>query len=89
MCKRKRRWYLLFRMEDGRAVHLYEPMRKYELLSRLKNGRRVIGGLKERVSYKTSYGRFQDGSKVRTLRKKIRFFTLLLGDYPIMQETIT
>lgn len=55
MVKRQRRWYLLFRMEDGRAVHLYEPLRKYELLQRLKNGWRVIGGLKERVSYKTSY----------------------------------
>ncbi len=66
MVKRQRRWYLLFRMEDGRAVHLYEPLKKYELLQRLKNGWRVIGGLKERVSYKTSYGRFQDGSRTRT-----------------------
>ncbi len=38
MCKRKRCWYLLFRMEDGRAVHLYEPLRKYEVLSRLSMG---------------------------------------------------
>ncbi|SPY10771.1 Uncharacterised protein [Bacillus subtilis] len=66
MVKRQRRWYLLFRMEDGRAVHLYEPLRKYELLQWLKNGWRVIGGLKERVSFKTSYGRFQDGSRSRT-----------------------
>lgn len=66
MVKRQRRWYLLFRMEDGRAVHLFEPLRKYELLQRIKNGWRVIGGLKERVSYKTSYGRFQDGSRTRT-----------------------
>ncbi|CAI6223163.1 hypothetical protein NRS6116_01085 [Bacillus subtilis] len=66
MVKRQRRWYLLFRMEDGRAVHLYEPLRKYELFQRLKNGWRVIGGLKERVSNKTSYGRFQDGSRTRT-----------------------
>lgn len=66
MVKRQRRWYLLFRMEDGRAVHLYEPLRKYELLQQLKNGWRAIGGLKERVSFKTSYGRFQDGSRSRT-----------------------
>lgn len=36
MGKRQRCWYLLFRMEDGRVVHLNEPLRKYELLQRLK-----------------------------------------------------
>ncbi len=64
MCKRKRCWYLLFRMEHGRAVHLYEPLRKYEVLS----------GYKERLSYKTPYGRFCDGSKAPTLRNKIPLF---------------
>lgn len=35
------RWYLLFRIEDGQAVHLYEPLKKYELVSRIRNGWRV------------------------------------------------
>lgn len=72
--KKQPRWYLLFRMEDGRAVHRYEPLRKYELLSRLKNGWRVICGHKERLSYKTSYGRFCDGFRARTLRNKNPLF---------------
>ncbi|WP_187119695.1 hypothetical protein [Numidum massiliense] len=40
--KRKRKWFLLFRLEDGRQVYLYEPLRKYELKSRLRKGWRVV-----------------------------------------------
>lgn len=37
--KRQRRWTLLFRREeDGQAVYLYEPLKKGELRSRLRNG---------------------------------------------------
>jgi hypothetical protein len=40
MAKRKRqaKWYLLFRKENGQAVFLYEPLKKYELESRLRKG---------------------------------------------------
>jgi hypothetical protein len=40
--KRQRKWTLLFRIEDGQAVHLYEPLKKYELNSRLRHGWEVI-----------------------------------------------
>lgn len=36
--KRQARWYLLFRMEDGQKVYLYEPLKKGELNSRLRKG---------------------------------------------------
>lgn len=39
--KKQPRWYLLFRIEDGQAVHLYEPLKKYELVSRIRNGWRI------------------------------------------------
>jgi hypothetical protein len=39
---RKRKWVLLFRREEGQAVYLYEPLRKYELKSRLRNGWELI-----------------------------------------------
>lgn len=43
MAKRSRRWTLLFRMEDGYSVHVYEPLRKYEIDSKRRKGWRVIG----------------------------------------------
>jgi len=42
MAKRKPKWILLFRLEEGRPVYLYEPLRKYELQSRLRKGWVVI-----------------------------------------------
>ncbi len=39
--KRQRRWYLLFRKEEGQRVHLYEPLHKYELQARKRNGWKV------------------------------------------------
>ncbi|XQY90667.1 hypothetical protein ACNRWW_14165 [Metabacillus sp. HB246100] len=36
--KRKRKWYLLFRFENGQKVHLYEPLQKHDLNSRLRSG---------------------------------------------------
>lgn len=44
MSKRKRRlkWYLLYRREDGQAVYRYEPLQKRELKSRLKKGWKVV-----------------------------------------------
>jgi hypothetical protein len=40
--KRQRKWTLLFRYEGDIAVHLYEPLKKYELDSRLRHGWKVI-----------------------------------------------
>lgn len=40
--KRSKRWFLLYRKEDGQRVHLYEPLKKYELVSRIKKGWRVV-----------------------------------------------
>ena len=40
--KRKAKWYLLFRVEDGQKVWLYEELRKYELNSRIKKGWKVV-----------------------------------------------
>lgn len=40
--KRKAKWYLLFRREDGQAVYRYEPLRKCELNSRIHKGWKVI-----------------------------------------------
>ncbi|UTW71045.1 hypothetical protein KHA80_14190 [Anaerobacillus sp. HL2] len=40
--KRKPKWFLLFRREDEQAVYCYEPLKKYELQSRLKKGWKVI-----------------------------------------------
>lgn len=42
MTKRRKRWFLLFRIEEGQKVFLYEPLQKYELNSRLRKGWRVI-----------------------------------------------
>lgn len=36
--KRSKRWFLLYRLEDGQSIHLYEPLKKYELLSRIRKG---------------------------------------------------
>jgi hypothetical protein len=36
--KRGRKWRLLFRFEGDQAVHLYEPLRKDDLKSRLRDG---------------------------------------------------
>jgi len=41
MRKRKRIWILLYRKEDGQKVWLYEPLRKYELNARKRQGWRV------------------------------------------------
>jgi hypothetical protein len=40
--KRKRKGYLLFRVEDGQKVWLYEELRKYELDSRIRKGWKVV-----------------------------------------------
>lgn len=40
--KRKRKGYLLFRIEDGQKVWLYEELRKYELNSRIKQGWKLV-----------------------------------------------
>lgn len=40
--KRSKRWFLLYRIEDGKRVHLYEPLKKYELLSRIRKGWKII-----------------------------------------------
>ncbi|MCY7470505.1 hypothetical protein MCZ05_13830 [Bacillus safensis] len=40
--KRSKRWFLLYREEDGQRIHLYEPLKKYELLSRIRKGWRII-----------------------------------------------
>jgi len=40
--KRKAKWFLLFRIEEGYEVYVYEPLRKYELISRQRNGWDVI-----------------------------------------------
>lgn len=44
MKKRKRRakWYLLYRREDGQAVYRYEPLQKCELNSRIRKGWKVV-----------------------------------------------
>ncbi|WP_205439386.1 hypothetical protein [Halobacillus ihumii] len=39
--KRKPKWYLLFRFEDGQAVHVYEPLRKDELNAKKRRGWKV------------------------------------------------
>jgi hypothetical protein len=41
--KRKVKWFLLFRWEDGKKVFCYEPLKTHELHSRLRNGWKVIG----------------------------------------------
>lgn len=46
--KKQPRWYLLFRIEDGQAVHLYEPLKKYELVSRIRNGWRIRSDREEK-----------------------------------------
>ncbi|WP_192813513.1 hypothetical protein [Anoxybacillus gonensis] len=40
--KRKAKWYLLYRKENRDAVYVYEPLRKYELQSRIRRGWKVI-----------------------------------------------
>jgi hypothetical protein len=40
--KRQRKWMLLFRFGGEQAVHLYEPLRKCELNSRLRAGWKLI-----------------------------------------------
>ena len=40
--KRQPKWMLLFRCEDGQAVYIYEPLKKYEIKSRLRAGWKVI-----------------------------------------------
>lgn len=40
---RKPIWTLLFRVEGDHQVYLYEPLRKYELNARKKQGWKVIG----------------------------------------------
>lgn len=40
--KRKRIWTLLYRWEEGQKVWLYEPLRKYELQARKRQGWKVV-----------------------------------------------
>jgi hypothetical protein len=40
--KRKPKWTLLFQFEDGNQVFLYEPLKKYEINSRMRAGWKVI-----------------------------------------------
>jgi hypothetical protein len=40
--KRKAKWYLLYRREDGQAVYRYELLKKYELDSRIRKGWKVV-----------------------------------------------
>ena len=40
--KRKRKGYLLFRVEDGQKVWLYEELQKCELNSRIRKGWKVV-----------------------------------------------
>jgi hypothetical protein len=40
--KRKRKGYLLFRIEGDHKVWLYEELRKYELDARLRNGWKLV-----------------------------------------------
>lgn len=40
--KRRAKWYLLYRREDGQAVYRYEPLRKCELNSRIRKGWKVV-----------------------------------------------
>lgn len=42
MRKRKPRWMLLYRLEGTQKVYLYEPLKKYELIARKKQGWKVI-----------------------------------------------
>lgn len=41
--KRQRKWILLYRREDREEVTRYEPLRKYEIDARKRQGWRVIG----------------------------------------------
>lgn len=88
MCKRKRCWYLLFRMEDGRAIHLYEPLRKYEVLSRLSMGGGLVATRRDYLIKRLTED-FVMVLRHRLCGIKFHFFTHLLGNHPIMQETIT
>ncbi|WP_269432524.1 hypothetical protein [Bacillus sp. FJAT-18017] len=38
MSKRGARWYLLYRREEDNRVYVYEPLKKYELNSRIRKG---------------------------------------------------
>ncbi|MDF2651734.1 MAG: hypothetical protein K0Q73_7539 [Paenibacillus sp.] len=40
--KQARTWTLLFRMEKGKTVHVYEPLRNYEIHNRLQEGWEII-----------------------------------------------
>ncbi|MED4461834.1 hypothetical protein [Metabacillus fastidiosus] len=39
---RGRKWYLLFRFEDGHRVHLYEQLQRHDLNSRLRDGWKIV-----------------------------------------------
>ncbi|MBB5144854.1 hypothetical protein HNQ35_000043 [Cerasibacillus quisquiliarum] len=39
---RKRIWMLLYRYEEGHKVWLYEPLRKYEITARLRDGWKIV-----------------------------------------------
>lgn len=40
--KRARNWTLLFRRENDQKVHLYEPLHKYELNARKRQGWKIL-----------------------------------------------
>lgn len=40
--KRFRKWVLLFRNEEGKSVYIYEPLRKKQLETKIKNGWEII-----------------------------------------------
>ncbi|WP_213083819.1 hypothetical protein [Heyndrickxia sporothermodurans] len=40
--KRQPKWTLLFRVEGEQKVYLYEPLKKYELKARIRNGWKPI-----------------------------------------------
>jgi hypothetical protein len=40
--KRKAKCYLLYRRDEGQAVYRYEPLKKYELDSRIRKGWKMV-----------------------------------------------
>ncbi|AUJ23135.1 hypothetical protein A21D_00019 [Virgibacillus dokdonensis] len=39
----KKKWFLLFRFEGEQKVFIYEPLKKYELNARKRQGWKVLG----------------------------------------------
>lgn len=34
----RRKWTLLYRVEDGQKVHLFEPLQRHDLRARIRDG---------------------------------------------------